>query len=368
MKRVNIRRISIILIIVLLSMSLISCKRELEEDIVEGEILEEDREEEILDEEEEEENDDDEDQAIVVVDHLGREVVFDKPAEKIVSGYYIPTSMLLALGLKDNIVGIEGKADKRPIYKLAAPEILELPSVGTMKEFDLEGAVALEPDLIVMSVRLKDAVETMADLGINVIAVDPEDNELLNQAINMIAKATDKEENAERLIAYTEEKNQMIKDLVEGEEEKDVYLGGNSSFLSTASSKMYQHSLIEDAGGNNVAGDIDDTYWADISYEQLIAYNPDVIMAVPGTSYSKEDIMNDSKLEGLKAIENNQVYFMPSGFENWDSPIPSGILGKLWLTSILHEDLYSFDEFKDDAYDFYKEFFDLEINKDNISK
>lgn len=305
---------------------------------------------------------------IVIIDHLGREVEFYKPAEKIVSGYYITTAMLLSLGLKDNIVGLEDKANARPIYKIVAPELLKLPSIGTMKEFDLEGAVALEPDLIVVSVRLKDAVEGMENLGAKVIAINPENMELLDEALTMVAKATGQEEIAKKLIDYNNEKTTMIMDLVKDKDKKDVYLCGNSSFLSTASNKMYQHKLIEMAGGNNVAGDIDDTYWADISYEQLIAYNPDVIFVIPGASYSKNDIINDERLKGIKAVENNDVYFMPSNFENWDSPIPSGVLGTLWLTAVLHPDVYSFDDFKKDVFNYYKEFYGVEINKDDITK
>lgn len=75
---------------------------------------------------------------VTVTDQTGREVTIEKEPESIVSGYYISTSLLLALGLKDKVTGIEAKAGKRPIYKLAAPEFLELPNVGTAKEFDLE--------------------------------------------------------------------------------------------------------------------------------------------------------------------------------------------------------------------------------------
>ena len=56
-----------------------------------------------------------------------------QPAQRIVSGYYITTSACIALGLKDKMVGIEAKADKRPIYKLAAPDLIGLPSLVTGK-------------------------------------------------------------------------------------------------------------------------------------------------------------------------------------------------------------------------------------------
>ncbi|NLY36826.1 MAG: ABC transporter substrate-binding protein [Tissierellia bacterium] len=365
MEAKDLRKISMVLIIAVLLLWVVGCTSSTQESNPPEAVVEDEVKDEVAEEVEETEV---EEGPIVIIDHLGREVKFDMPAQRIVSSYYIPTSMLLALGLKDKVVGIEAKANTRPIYELAAPEFLGLPSVGTMKEFDLEGTAALEPDLVIMSVRLKDAVESLEKLGIKVIAINPEDMQLLNESLHMIAKATGRGDRVKKLIDYIDEKTAMVENLVKNEEKKDVYLGGNSDFLLTASSKMYQHTLIETAGGKNVAGDIDDTYWADISYEQLIAYNPDIILGVPGTSYTKEDIMEDQKLRGITAVDNSAIYFMPSGFESWDSPIPSGVLGTLWLTSVLHEDVYSFDEFKEDAFYFYKEFFGIEINKDDITK
>mgnify|MGYP000340960508 CR=1 FL=1 len=62
---------------------------------------------------------------VTVTDQADRTVTIEKEPTKIVSGYYIPSSLLIALGLSDKVVGIEAKADKRPIYKLAAPELLD---------------------------------------------------------------------------------------------------------------------------------------------------------------------------------------------------------------------------------------------------
>lgn len=305
---------------------------------------------------------------IVVVDHLGREVKFEKPAETIVSGYYISSSIVLALGLKDKVIGLEAKPGSRPIYALAAPEFLELPTVGSMKEFDLEGTAALNPDLVILSIRLKDSVESLEKLGIKVIAINPESMEELEEALDMVAKATGTEERAAELKAYYKDKLEELDKITDGKEKKNIYLGGNSDYLSTASNKMYQNTIINNAGGNNVAADIDDTYWATISYEQLIQYNPDIIIGAAGASYTADDIKNDARLKSIKAVEDGQVYIIPNTFELWDSPIPSGIIGTMWLTSVLHEEDYPFEQFKQDTFDFYKEFYDVEINKDEITK
>ncbi|NLM43919.1 MAG: ABC transporter substrate-binding protein [Clostridiales bacterium] len=305
---------------------------------------------------------------IKITDHLGREVVFKEKPKRIVSGYYITTSLLIALGLEDNVVGIEVGADKRPIYLLAAPQFIDLPNVGSAKNFDLEGCAALEPDLVVLPIRLREAVENLEKLGINVIAVNPENMDLLKETIDMVSKATGTEDRGERLKSYYDSKLAEMKEMVGDSEKKRVYMGGNSDFLSTPSKNMFQNYMIEDAGGFNVTSDIDDTYWAVISYEQLLNYNPDVIIIVPSAVYSKEDILNDEKLKSITAIKNGDVYTMPDAFEAWDSPVPSSILGTMWLSSILNEDKYPYDKFKDEAVEFYKEFYDIEINKEELTK
>lgn len=310
----------------------------------------------------------DEKTEIKITDHLGREVIINEKPERIVSVYYITTSMLIALGLEDKVVGIETGADKRPIYSLAAPQFLTLPNVGSPKNFDLEGCIALEPDLVILPIRMKDVVPSLEKLGINVIAVNPESMELLEESIDMISKATGTEDVGNKLKSYYENKLSEIKNLIDEEEKTRIYIGGNSNFLSTATKNMYQTFMVEAAGGINVASDIDDTYWATISYEQLLTYNPDVIIGVPSATYTKEDILKDERLKALNAVQNSQVYMMPDAFESWDSPVPSSILGTMWLTSILYEDKYPYDKFKEDAAQFYKEFYDLEINKEDLTK
>ena len=140
---------------------------------------------------------------VTVLDQAGREVRIEDAPQRLVSGYYISTSLLIALGLEDQLVGIEAKAAKRPIYKLSAPELIDLPNVGTAKEFDLEGCAALEPDLVILPLKLKNAAKTLNGLGIDVLLVNPEDQELLTDMMDLIATATSTEEEAQKLKDFT---------------------------------------------------------------------------------------------------------------------------------------------------------------------
>ena len=296
---------------------------------------------------------------ITVTDQAGREVVIEEQPQKLVSGYYISTSLLIALDLDEKLVGIEAKADKRAIYQLSAPELIGLPNVGTAKEFDLEGCAALEPDLVILPIKLKNAVETLEGLGIDVLLVNPENQELLTEMVNLIASATNTQEKAQELLDFTAVQEERLADTLSGAETPSVYLAGNSSLLSTAGDAMYQSDMIRLAGGVNVAAEITDTYWAEISYEQLLTWDPEYIILASDADYTVEDVVADPNLAGCTAVVQGNVYQMPSKAEAWDSPVPSGILGAVWLANVLHADLFTeancnalIDQYYETFYDF----------------
>ena len=296
---------------------------------------------------------------VTVTDQAGREVTIEKEPSSIVSGYYISSSLLIALGLKDKVVGIEAKADKRPIYKLAAPELTELPNVGTAKEFNLETCAALSPDLVILPMKLKDAAQSLTDLGITVLLVNPESQDLLTEMINTIATATNTNSEAAKLLAYIDSQKDMLTSALSGVEPESVYLAGNSSFLSTAGPSMYQSSIIELAGGKNAADSITDTYWAEISYEQLLAWDPSYIIIASDAEYTVDDIMNDPNLAECTAVKNSHVYAIPGDVEALDSPVPAGILASVWLAGILHPDQVSTDTYTTEMTNYYETFYGI---------
>lgn len=296
---------------------------------------------------------------VTVTDQAGREVTIEKEPSSIVSGYYISSSLLIALGLKDKVVGIEAKADKRPIYKLAAPELTELPNVGTAKEFNLETCAALSPDLVILPMKLKDAAQSLTDLGITVLLVNPESQDLMTEMINTIATATNTNSEAAKLLAYIDSQKNMLTSALSGVEPESVYLASNSSFLSTAGPSMYQSSIIELAGGKNAADSITDSYWAEISYEQLLAWDPSYIIIASDAEYTVDDVMNDPNLAECTAVKNSHVYAIPGDVEALDSPVPAGILASVWLAGILHPDQVSADTYTTEMTNYYETFYGI---------
>lgn len=300
---------------------------------------------------------------VTITDQAGRTVTIEKEPQTLVSSYYITTSLLIALELDDRMVGIEAKANARPLYQWSAKNIIDLPSVGTAKELDLESCAALNPDLVILPLKLKNAADSLEELGITTILVNPESDELMTEMIELVATATNTKSRAEELISYIDEKKQMLADATQAVEPKNVYLSGNSSFLLTAGNKMYQNGMIALAGGKNVAEEFEDTYWAEVSYEQLLAWNPDYIVIAANATYTVEDIMNDEAIASCSAVQNNRVYKLPLDVEAWDSPVPSGILGSVWIASVLHPEIISEETRESMIEEYYERFYDFKYSE-----
>lgn len=312
---------------------------------------------------------------VTVKDMAGREVTLEKQPERIVSGYYISSSACIALGLTDKMVGIEDKSAKRPIYKLAAPALIDLPNVGSAKAFDLEACIATEPDLVILPMKQKDTAQTLQEMGIATLLVLPESHEQLIEMFTLIGTATNTVKQAEKLISYYNTKLSAVTELtrdIPDDEKPVVYLGSTSDILRTAPREMYQASLITTAGGKNAGDVLEGSSWTDIDNETFLTINPDIIViptdnfAVSSPDYTAEDVMNNPTFSDVTAVKNSAVYQMPVGYEAWDSPVPSGILGTLWMLKTLHPELYPAEQFAADVNEFYTVFYGFSVNEQDL--
>lgn len=309
---------------------------------------------------------------VTVTDQIGRTVTLNAPAERIVSGYYISSSACLALGLKDRLVAVEEKIDMRPIYRLAAPELIgKAGNVGSAKAFDLEACIAAKPDLVILPKRAKDYAATITEMGIPVMVVNPENHPHLVEMITLIGSLTGTGKTATKLITRYDEVLAKVRKLtadIPDDMKPVVYMCGPSSYMITAPRDMYQASLVASAGGKNAGDVLEGDAWTKVSYEQILAMNPDVIviptnnMANAQPDFTAREVLADENLKDIGAVSKGAVYNMPAGFEAWDSPVPSGVLGMLWMVSTLYPEAYSAEAFAADAADFYRTFYGFEMD------
>ena len=73
--------------------------------------------------------------------------------------------------------------------------------------------------------------------------------------------------------------------------------------------------------------------------------------------HTVEDVLADPNLEGCAAVENGNVIQIPGDAEAWDSPVPGGILGAVWLSSELHPEECPQADSEAVIHEFYETFY-----------
>jgi iron complex transport system substrate-binding protein len=301
---------------------------------------------------------------IVVKDGLNRDVTIDGNVERIVSSYGIALHMVVALGAADRIQAIDVPSMKSDFFKATIPQNAQGKSVGSPRELNIEEVAALDPDLVLVPGRNQEMVESLEKRGITVFGVVAETPQELNSTMLNLGKALGREQAAQEFVAYYDQTIQDVKDRLAGLEKSQrprVYLVGPMGALSTCSSDLYQHELIELCGGENVAaqlqGKLDGHGWLEIPAEQLITWDPEVILVVQYSGAKPEDILKDNRFRNIQAVKDKKVYRFPSQLNPWDYPSPQAVLGVKWLAATLHSDRFKDVDMQAEADGFFNRFY-----------
>lgn len=294
---------------------------------------------------------------ITITDAIGREIVLDEPAQKAVGTHNPSFNSVVVLGGGDKyIAGFDGSMC-RGLYSLVMDNCEGITEIGKKKSINYETVLAVGADLAIIPERFKELIEEFEQVGIPVIVAAPNDEsfDTVKNTISIVGKALGENEHAEKINDFFDRKVAETKAIAtkSTDKQKVLFLGGSSQ-LSVAPSAMIQTQLIEAAGGINAVAEIDvKGAFADVSIEQIIAWDPDVIWFPGYADYTVEGLLSDPAWSNISAIKNKAVHRFPCLLESWDEPTIAVSLGICWATYNLHPDLYTLDDLKKDADEFY---------------
>ncbi len=310
-------------------------------------------------------------ETIVIVDVIGREVTLQQPATKL-TGTHNPTlnaAVVLGGGGK-YLVGFGSKSMGRGLYEQVIEGFEELPEVGKGSNINLESVIAAGADLVILPKRHQDLVPQFeaANIPVLVILDSTENFETVKQTLKLLGMAVGENEKAEKINSFIDSQLEQAQTLLKDVTEKpSVIFLGSSSALSVAPGSMIQTSLIEAGGGVNAVSGIENVGgFADVSIEQIIAWNPDVIWFPAYSDYTAEDLLNDPAWSSISAIQNKRVYEFPSQLEPWDQPTAVLALGIDWALYNLHPDLYSFEALMKNVDEFYTMVYDKTFTAEQL--
>ena len=276
---------------------------------------------------------------------IGREVTIKGGARRIIPTFKPVTLCLLAMGLQDRLAGIDTHSKHDALTRAVFPGVDALTGVGTKSTgINLESLVSLKPDLVILYSQ-KDALslaKRLDRMNISSMVILPETLDSIQRAMMLIAKAAGAPERAEKSIAAMDRVMSLVNTRTQGipeAEKKRAYFASKINFFSTAAGNMLQDTMLSKAGMINVSHGLTG-YFQNISPEQFMAWDPDIIFLSKGLKSRLGEIFSNPVMQQVGAISGNHLYRFPSNLAPWDFPSPLSALGTLWVACRAYPDRF----------------------------
>ena len=307
----------------------------------------------------------------VFTDSTGREVTVPTQIDKVaISG---PLAQIVVFALcPDKLVGVANEWDESAQQYLDE-KYYNLPLLGQLYggkgELNLETLLASEAQVVIDVGEAKSTiVEDMNDLqeqtGIPFVHIDAK-LASMDETYTMLGDLLGMADEAKTLADYCRTTYDSVKTAVDGVEKANLlYIAGDTG-LNVIAQGSY-HSEVIDMLSNNLAV-VDEPSSKgsgnEVDMEQILNWNPDVILFAPGSIYAT--VGEDAAWQGVTAIQNGAYYEVPMGPYNWMGFPPSvqRMLGMLWMAKVLYPDAADYDLYTEAA-NYFQLFYHCDLTRE----
>lgn len=245
---------------------------------------------------------------IQVTDGLGRAVTLAAAAQRIVSIAPSNTEILFAIGAGKQVVGRDEMSD----YPAEAKAVTSIGS--TYAKLNTEAVVALKPDLVLAAdITNPEQIQALEQLGITVYELpNPKDFAGLYANLATIGKLTGHEAEAAAYADQLKARVDAVMSRMAGVSAKPkVYYELDATDPTkpyTTGPGTFVDMLITLSGGQNIGAALGTAY-AQISSEELVRQNPDVIVLGDAAyGITVESVGQRPGWGALAAVKNGAVY------------------------------------------------------------
>jgi iron complex transport system substrate-binding protein len=219
---------------------------------------------------------------------------------RVVTGAPSLTETVLALGAGERLVGVS-RFDERA-------EVQALPRVGGFNDVSVEAVLALKPELLVVQKAPgnQKAVETLARLGVPVLALSLTTVDDVAKAMTTLGRALGRDEAAKALVDELSATRARMRAQAEARAKKPRVLfvyGFNP--LVVAGPGSFADELLRDCGALNAAQKAPTAY-PTYSLEQAVRLAPDILIDAASSMDGK------AAVEALEPLKHTRWVALPS--------------------------------------------------------
>ena len=276
---------------------------------------------------------------IIMVDRLGRSVSLPTPAQRVVSLGASNTEILFAIGAGGQTVGRDTFSDY-PAEAQALPDV-----GGGFGELNTETIVSLKPDLVLVAdIFPAEQIKALESLGLTVYALpNPTDFAGLYKNLETTARLTGHETQAAALVENLKSRVAAVEEKINSAAERPLVFyeldSTDPNAPYTAGPGTFIEMLIQAAGGANLGSALESS-WAQISIEELISQDPDIILLGDFTwgGVTPEAVQTRAGWDTLSAVKNGKIFTFDDNLVS--RPGPRLVDGLEAMAKLLHPELF----------------------------
>ena len=285
-----------------------------------------------------------------------------------------PASAALYVMKPDAMVGWirAPRGEERPYI---TPAQRDLPALGQLTgrgdTANVEVVLQAKPDLVLDFGSVRDTFVSLANsvqerTGVPYVLIDGRFDATVT-GFRLLGGVLGVPERGEALARHTETLFARLESTLASiptEQRPRVYLARGSEGLETGLKGSINTEIIERAGGRNVAESGDARRGiVNVSPEQLLLWNPEIIVTWDRNFHARIQKGDDSLWKGIKAVRDGRVYLAPTAPFGWIDGPPSvnRLIGLPWLANAFHGERFAFD-IRNDTRAFYKLFYHVDIS------
>ncbi len=309
--------------------------------------------------------------AKIVTDMNGNNITLPDQTDR-VFGSSPPMNYLIYTLNPDKMIGLNFKAknaNNRADKEYLNSKFLSLPVIGSFhgggQSINLETLIAHKPQLILLwqdDMMVQTVSREIEKTKVATFMIPFRKIDDMPKAFRLAGNAIGEVERGELLAKYSEKIIDEVRRSVAAVKPTRYYYAEGIDGLSTECDQSFHVEALNFAGGRNVHKCQQSGLLGleKISFESLLAYDPDVIIVQNSAVYF--DLVNDPLWQKLRAVKNRRIHLVPVQPFNWIERPPSfmRVIGIQWLASLFHPESYKID-LNRRIQEFYELFLDVKI-------
>lgn len=306
------------------------------------------------------------------LDHRGKKITFEKPPERVVTIVRSAPIIYRAIDEKaDNIVGQNKDSLTRyftkGIYAEMLPEMAKINASAAQDGFvpNVEAILAQKPDAVIQWTHEDKLIEPLERVGLTVVGWQCCTEQDRLDYITLAGYMTGRNDRAQAILKAQSDTLKALGDKVSKLDKSALptvlHIDKVADQIQVIANGSQDLSL---SGVTNPAADGSGEWWRTIDFEQLLVWNPDIII-IPAyaTDLAPEDFFKNPVLASLKAVKEKRVYKQPVFARTPDAP--EIFLTSEWLAAVAHGADYAPD-FKKQILEIYQLIYGAKLTDEQV--